>query len=467
MKSKTNDHGEKLRESVRVAKCEVDSVGGDWTETTKRWHSLARTCQRAANWYYETWLVWHINNQSAAKIEAWLNQREQVKKSSAGLPAAEAKAALYAVGKCPVAVMPKELGASIYQTLTRGLPDLTAHCMTVLINQFLGCLNGKAAHGVLPRWMASLLHHQRIPSFTDELPIPFGNQDCKLVKDGDEFFIEAKLWRMPVEGKKTSVCICDRIKLRTTGKSHRNARAMLEKIFSGEWPFKGSQLVFESKKRKWHVNVCHQRTSHVATIEPGKTAYLMPGHKNAFSLFFHNGTKWRRVWLQGRGQHITGTRERLWRLRAECNANYRHATARKGRGVNNAGKWRSKSAQTWRYFVRRVNHSVSHDAIEWCRVNGYSKLIYKQPEGRYATSRMVSGDYKNSTWEFFQLGTMLAYKGQDQGVDVVVQKIGASGDVPPKTPGPLAATKDKDATAVAARKRGGGRSVAKQTTGGK
>lgn len=423
--SKTNHDGDKLRDCVRVAKCEVESVGGDWMETTDRWRSLSIICQKAANFYYETWLVWHIQNDSASKIEAWLNARQAIKDRMVGETAEAIKVAQKEeAGQCPVQCLTPELAKQIYLKLTRGMPSYTAHCMSILTNGFKGCLNGKAARGSLPRWTASLLHNQKIPSFTSGLPIPFGKQDCKLVKRDGGYFIEAKLWRVPVPGKKAGICITDDIELRSQGKGCSGVKTMLDKIFTGEWEFKGSSLEWDSKRRKWFVNVCHQRTSNVVAIEPGKVAYLRAARKNIFSLHVPETRKRNVIWLQGRGQHILGARERIWKLRSEKNTNYRHATVRKGRGVGSAGKWRASSALSWRHLVRRVNHCVSRDAVEACVAKGCATLIYFQPEGRIADTRLISGSYKNSTWEFHQLGTMLAYKCQERGVNLIIHKVG-------------------------------------------
>lgn len=419
---------DKMRDSIRVAKCEVDSVGGDWKETVSRWFALMDLCRRAANLYYETWLVWHVQNQSALQLEQWFAARKALGVKEAG--------------KCPVDCLSKELSNLIYHTITRRYPVIQATVVTLLMQDLRGTLSsGKAAKGSLPKWSSILLHNEKMPSFEGSFPIPFSKANGELVVEGDDKYVEFKLSRMPVEGKSTQICIGDKVKLRLKGRKCANERAQFDKIQSGEWPFKGSQLTYDKKKNKWFVSLCHQRPSHVAQVDGTLTAYLVPGRNVPFFIVVRGQ---RKQWLEGRGQHIIGMRERIWRLRAEKSSSYRYATNRKGHGRNGANKWRAKSTQVWRHFVHRINHNVSVHAAEWCVSHGVGTLVYMKPNSTCAQNRHVSGDYKNSTWEFFDLASKLAYKCQDRGIALKVVECGAaSGEVPEKTPETLAVSELK------------------------
>lgn len=438
MMGKRNANDEKLCESIRVLKCDIewpkaasDIDRNGIRDTRNRWFELSRIAQRASNCYYEIWLVWHVQNRSVEKIEAWLKARDDLRKASTGTQQEINRRLKDEIGICPVEVFPDDLfdtskPTSLYRQLTQRFPSITAHAMTVLMNSIkLKLTEGKAAHGSLPKWMSMLLHNERIPSFTNPLPVPFSAQDCKLVKEDGHYYIDVKLWRIPGEtanGKPTTHCVMDRIKLYVDGRKNAQQRAVLPKIFSGEWSFKGSSLVFHERDKKWRVHLSFQRTTHVAQINGQGHAYLIAGCKNPFSVIYHDGKRWRRYRVGGRGEYIHDVRRRIILERATRSENYRRASARKGRGFNNANRWRAKSSDTWRYFVRRVNHQISRDVINWCVANGFSSLTYKQPMGSYSTSRFVSGDFKNSTWEFYQLGTMLAYKAQDAGVKFAVDQ---------------------------------------------
>jgi hypothetical protein len=83
--------------------------------------------------------------------------------------------------------------------------------------------------------------------------------------------------------------------------------------------------------------------------------------------------------------------------------------------------------------------------------NNCGTLVYYKPNGKVSESRFVSGKYKNSTWEFFDLGTKLAYKCQERGIKLIVRECGkSSGEDPPETPVPLAGTQGGKPSVVAA-----------------
>jgi len=419
---------EKMRAAIRVAKFEVDSVdGADWKQLNERWFATMDLCRKAANLYYETWLVWHVQNRSALKLIEWFERRK-----AEGIKEA---------GPCPVEVLPKELAKLIYNTISHRHRSIQINVVTLLMQVLYKSLSsGKAAKGSLPKWSAILLHNEGMPMFTrQDFPIPFSPVNAKLIVDGEHRWIELKTWRLPVEGKAACVAVTDRIKLRMTGKRCKEQLLKFEKIASGEWAFKGSELCYDRNNKKWFVNLCYQCPSHVAELNPAQVAYLVPGRTRPFHLIVEHEAN---QWLQGRGHHITAMRERVWTKRAELNYGTKKTTSlRGGHGTKAAMKWRERWSRVWREFAKRVNHKVSKDAVDWCVLNGIGTLIYCKPNGRSAERRMVSGNYKNSTWEFFDLGSKLAYKCNDRGVVLKVLEFGkdvASGPVLSKTTPPLA-----------------------------
>jgi transposase len=320
--------------------------------------------------------------------------------------------------------------------------------VTLLMNTLQKTLtSGKAAKGSLPKWSSILLHNERMPNFTKFFPIPFSKANAELAVDGDVYTVTMKTWRVPVEGKSTQVCIADAIKLRMTGRSAKRHLAEFHNIFTGEWRFMGSELEYDDNRRKWFVNLCYQAPSKIADVDSGKVAYLVCGRRIPFYVRTSDG---KRYWLQGRGNHIIATRERVWKKRVELNYGSKKTTSmQSGHGRNAAMRWRARWAKTWTSFVKRVNHHVSKDAVDFCVANGIGRIVYCKPNGRYAERRMVSGDFKNSTWQFHDLGTKLAYKCQDRGVTLETKEFGsgdASGEVCTKTTGSLAKSKAKNAT---------------------
>lgn len=400
----------KMREAIRVAKFEVDSVvGQEWKEVLARWFATMDFARRAANLYHETWLVWHVRNESAFKITEWLNARKAV-----GIKAA---------GECPVKCFTPELSKLIYDTLKTKYANLQIDVVTGIMNVLQKTIStGKAANGSLPKWTSILLHNEAMPMFTRSFPVPFDKKNAKLIVDGQNRIVELKLWRMPVDGKATNVAVVDRIKLRMTGKSAKGQLAKFDKIASGEWSFKGSEFTYDKNNKKWFVNLCHQCPSQVESLNPDKAAYLIPGRNVPFYIRQRGQ---RKQWLQGRGHHITSMRERVWSKRSELNSGSKKSTSlRGGHGTKAAMKWRERWSRTWREFVKRINHHVSKDAVDYCVTNGIGTLYYCKPNGPCSENRCVSGGFKNSTWEFHDLQSKLDYKCKARGVKLVPIEFG-------------------------------------------
>lgn len=416
---------EKMQHAVRVAKFEVDSVvGQDWKDVVPRWFATVRYARRAANLFYETWLAWHINNQSSVKLEDWLEQRKLVGPKAAG--------------KCPVECMPKELSKVIYKSISERYPFLQIDVVTLLQNTLgLTLTSGKAVKGSLPKWSSILLHNEGMPMFCRSYLVPFSKKNGTLIASEDARCISLKTWRVPVEGQSKKLAVVDIIKLRMTGKSAKGHLKIFDKIASGEWDFRGSQFGYDDVKKKWFVFLCYRMPSKVVQLDQTRTAYLVPGRNNAFYIRTRGN---RSQWLQGRGHHINAMRDRVWNKRSELNAGSRKTTSlRGGHGRSAAMKWQERWSRRWREYVKRVNHHVSKDAINYCVANGIGNLIYFKPNGQCAVNRMVSGGNKNATWEFHDLGSKLSYKSQDRGVILTVVECGKE----PEAKEPVAESKSK------------------------
>lgn len=100
--------------AVRIAKFEVYRVIGEpYADVTKRWWVLADESKQAVNLIWETWLVWHVENGSAAKIRTWLSEYKAWK---------EAKGSKADRPNRPIDAIPKELMHRITATLATELP---------------------------------------------------------------------------------------------------------------------------------------------------------------------------------------------------------------------------------------------------------------------------------------------------------------------------------------------------------
>lgn len=405
-------------ESVRIVRLEVSKVlGADWRETTQRWHETSRQCLMVANTIWQTWLCWHIHKQSANKLRTWLQDRRDK-----GIKEA---------GKCPVSATSPELLKHIYNTLKVQFPDLNGRTWGLLQQRIAsGIGSRKASSGSLPGWSAILLCLENMPSFTRGLPIPFDARSSSLSITPDGPVVELRLSRGP-DGKNYS----DKCLLWAKGSRVRGQIEVFKKVVSGEFKFCGSSLLWDQARKKWFVMLSYQRPVHrVPNLDHGLTATLIPTRRVPFELRVPGSR--RSVWLQKSGAHISSMRRVVFEIRRSYSANYRLATDRKGHGRTHANGWRDAWSRKWSQFVKRVNHATSTAAVKECVARGIGRLVYYQPIGDVASHRWIStagaSGCDQSTWEFFQLGAMLAYKCQDVGIELVVRKVGG-GESPSQT----------------------------------
>ena len=397
--------------AVKVAKFKVIGVDGldknGFKESKKRWLRQADEVKQVSNLILQTWLHWHIENDSANKLRGWLDKRKELK---------DKKIRVNKAGACPVVAVSKELSKIIYDKTRELFPHIHTRTLSLLQSRVLSTLKAKkAAKGSLPGWSSILLCNESLPTYSHTQPIPFNNKNSKLIEKSGRLSIEVRT-QLEKPGKGFS----EELKLFSNGRRVRSQVQIFKKILSGEFKFKGSNLRYNQGDNTWYVEICHQTPVHRREdIDKGKVAYLVPGRDVPFKLVIP-GRK-RHVWLQHRGHHIESQRKRVFNARRSHGRNYRNATTRKGKGYQHANRWRDKYSRMWQNFVKRVNHNTSQKAVSECLERGIGKLVYCKPGGVVSENRVVSKlgstGRDQSTWEFFQLKTMLEYKCQRVGIE--------------------------------------------------
>ena len=438
---------EKKLTDMRVVSMEVKGVDGDWREVTGRWHDLARLVQRAANQWWEMWLVCHVQNGSAKKIRRWLDEREKIKAKHPD--AKECKAALKAFGFCPVECWPEPLRNGYdgsYQTLSREFPGLTKGVLVLLANRLLKTLKArKAASGSLPGWTAILLHNEAMPSFTNPMPIPFdkGNTHTVFIppaKPGGNYRVELRLSRTEDErGKGHSVV--DVAELYCQGRKVAGELAKFKRIVGGEWDFKGSYLVYSRKKRKWFLQVAYEKPQDKRPeLDADRVAVLRADIGWPWELELPDGATRH---PGGRGNYVAPVRKSLLMQRWNRRANYQHAgQANKGHGRQKIERPQWRLQQEWKNFAKRTNHGFAKQVVEHCIQAGAGTLTYEQPAGEFSGTRFlhnagkVEGRRDSTGWPWHQLKTFLAEKCEAAGIKLhVVQVSDFEGSGGEETPG--------------------------------
>lgn len=465
---KVKEEGEKpdFKGSIRVVPCDIVEIEGeDMRKVKLRWLEISEMCRCAANLYYQTWLNWHVSNESARKLQEWLQRRAAViaqlakeanlARPKGRRPTPEEKAAIVVLkerhkeaiktvaGAPPVECMPDELvgkGGLFYANIIRDYPELNRPLVTLLMNTLKSSLTqGKAANGPLPKWQSILLNNEGLMQRTrrNEFPIPFAKVNGELSKEGDKYILTLSVYRHDIPGQEVGANDWHRIVLCTEGARGYKCREAVSQILSGETKYCGSTLSY--RDGKWRILLCRQFPQEPVMMDPAKKAYLVAGAKirqwpgeapphwrsKAFYLRICTEGKVKRHRIFGNGRVILERREDIFKRRARLNYEAKkQVTMQTSHGRKTARRHLVMLEKAWVNFVRNVNHHTSKDAIELCKAEGIGTLVFCKPNGDYAASRLISGDYKNSTWEFYQLLTQLQYKAKDAGITLEVWEFG-------------------------------------------
>ena len=407
--------------TVKVLKLEVYRIDGDHKAARKRWHGLADTVQRITNCIWETWLVWHVQNKTAAKQRAFLDKFSEWKKEKKGpKPKGDTQA------------VPPELSKLIYRTLADEFRDLNLRPLVLIQNAVLNKIKTrKASNGNLPGWVAILLHNESIPSSTHPQPIPFDKANAEILPpaiDGERFKLKLRIDRFDRPGKKTGGSNEDCIELLTNRRGIRQHAETLRKIVVGDYDFCGSSLQWHKAERKWYALICYRMpVGEREALDKNETAVLHPGRKDPWMIW--HGDNWR--YLGGRGDYVGTARRRLLTSRWARQENYRHAgSSTKGHGRGRALLAIEHLTQGWKNFVKTCNHNITSAAVKHCVRDGIGRLVYLQPAGDKRDSRFLSnagkvpGRRDASSWDWHQVASMLAYKCKEAGIELEIRKCG-------------------------------------------
>lgn len=434
----------KNESAVRVASLAIVRMD-DATYT--RWRDLSRETQRMINYIHQLWLCWHVDAGTPQKIEEFL--RELAAWKDGGEVGDKPKIKLEA--------MPNDLSNKIYHACSGRFPLLHSRVRVLLANIVTRkLLERKAAYGALSGWWSILLGNESLPSTHRGNPIPFDKDNSEIVPPAtaeENWQLRIKVQR-DTDNPKGKVCpsIEDTIGLWSKGQKAASQVATLKKIASGEYTFRGSNLLLKNDG-KWYAQIAYSAPIEAAKpLDPGKVATLSAGETYPWRL---NLCGWYRS-PGGSGKAVEFVRLQLMsqrRSRQEC---YRQSSSsRTGHGRAKAQDIVTRLTRRWRDFVKTFNHQVTSDVVSQCVADGIGKLVYVQPTEKWSKSAYLATAGKSedrresSAWDWYQVKTMLSYKCQDAGI-VLECVDDASGPVPQETAGPLEHGKGVAAIDVAA-----------------
>lgn len=410
---------------IRTTKIEVWKLAADDQERRRKWIELGRECQRMLNRMWAKWMMHHEANGSADLI------REHLEKFAAWKAAKGAKADKPG---WPVVAIDKHLANTIYHDCASQFPSLTSRARVLLQNKWAQTITArKAANGSLPGWVAILFHHESWPSFTSPQPIPFDRDNAKLIAEGGKQYLELRLERDITSNKTAKPSIVERCELMTNRRKAASQKTIIGRIISGDYTMKGSSLFFDARKGKFYALLSYEMPKAAEVpLHCERTLYLIPGKKSPWMACYVDERGQRSAWrIGGRGSHVEHARRAILRERGQRQEHNRWGgSARKGHGRRHAEAVWTKLSSRWKDFVKRYNHEMTTRVVRLCVAKGIGRVVFCQPVDRQRDKTYLAkaGNFANSvmTWDWFQVGTLLAYKCEERGVDFATHK--TSGD---------------------------------------
>lgn len=399
--------------AIRILSVEVKQIGeskeSDQTART-RLKELCEQVQEATNYFWSEWFCWHRTNGSEAKIREWQAEWIKYKNKERDKP------------KLDVVAMPKELSNLIYHGVSRGWPELQIRVVVLMLNRLSsGVASLKASRGSFAGWHAILLHRQAIPSFTKPLPLLFDKDNTKMflpASDDDSHRIELKLAREEVAGKTTKASVVFDCLIWDRGRQMAGRRQTLKLITRGEYPLKGSHLVFD--RGKCFAQLTYE-IPEVPKSEATGTALITPGrrHPMLMKLPNRNGAKW----IGGDGRVVTEVRRQLLCQRLGRKSAYRQCPTSNSRGH---GRTRgiekvTKLSRRWRDFVTTYSRNMAAAIVAECQRRDIGTVILGRPkkDSRYLSNTGVDDRRDSTSWDWFGLERRIADKCSSAGITFI------------------------------------------------
>ena len=408
-------------------------------ERRERWLELARDVQGVTNLLWSYWLVYHTlvgsGEQIKTDIKAFHDWTESGGKKS-GNPKPKWKATPFPETDWQFSCQkqarrkngqpdsepvqnPPDLRNDLYHLVVKKFPCLSSHTVSLIWSAWASELTTrKSSRGSIKGWAAILLFSEQVPTFTKPLPIPIDKSSAlkkaPIVVDGENYFLNIAIER---DGK----TIRDSCQLMINKRKARSTKAIVKRIVSGEYDFRGSKLVYQ--KGKWFVSIAYEMPEQEAvSLNKDSVIELIPAVKSTWILR-KNGKPWRAF---GRGVHVTRFRSAIQNERWTRQEHYRWAGSNaKGHGSKRAKAAFTKLSSRWRNFTKNYNNEVTRKIVDKCIENKIGKIVFHQPkDGRRDNLFLAkSGKHEKSrmTWDWFQVGTMLKYKAAEYGIEVEIK----------------------------------------------
>jgi hypothetical protein len=403
--------------TVKTASIEIYGFA---KERQEAWKQLAIACQRMQNRLWQIWLCHHANKGSADKLRAHFDAYRQWQADKQGEKP-----------EWPCKAMEPPLTesadpASFYRILSAEFPGVNVRTRGLLTNAWQSRLSQrKSASGSLPGWVSILFANESLPSFTRPQPIPFDKQNAKLLKRGGDYICELRIERLEDGKGVVEPCV-----LMLGKRKCASVRTTVDRILAGQYAWKGSSLVYKPRLGKWFVQICYEQPDNIRdtkSFDENKILYIRPGRSSKQDGAWL-GSPWRvrignrSFGFGGNGAHVTSARRTIIRQRNERKQHTRWGGSnQKGHGSQRAFAIETRLSSQWKDFTKRYNNEISRRIIDLAVREGCGRIIYLQPRDDRRDNRLLStlgnDGWSAMSWDYFQFGTMLAAKCQEEGIE--------------------------------------------------
>jgi len=429
----------------------------------KEWIALTESSQKLLNCLWRHWVTYHTQHGTAVKIveyldalKAWREARVKAEEavgekkfkpanwekdnpkprlSAVALPKGEGYAKWSFTHESDRMKEGPSLQNDLYHIINKTFVEFNVRTITLILNKWASLLTSrKAASGNLSGWMSILLGNESIPSFNSPQPIPFDKVSCPngmpLRKDDrGTYFFDLSIERRESDGKNRT--IKDACVLHMPKKKYSRVYTVLDNVISGEWEFKGSQVIYDKGKRKWFALVSYEiPTENIRSVNMDRVLFVRPGRHYDWRVSVCGRKSWgiggsaRR--RSGPGGPVMSLRTRILRERRERQEHTRFiGSNQKSHGGGRVRSVWTKLSSRWRDAVKRYNHEVTKQIVKLAMDKQCGRIVYFQPKGDQRSNRWLSvqgnDGRSNMSWDYFQFGSLLQSKCQLVGIDISVE----------------------------------------------
>lgn len=400
--------------AVRSLKCEIVAFDGDRKEITERWMKLSRDVTDATNYTYLLWQQWHFANGTHQRMQDHqAAYRKWVREGSVGEKP-----------KLKIEYWPSDMAAWLSRHVSSRYPHIHARVLALMLQMIRGKLAGKSAHVPGRKvWEAIILCKSALPTCNHLQAVPFDRQNAATptpISGNQNYAMWVRIFAYP-RGSKTKISDCDSFQLKVRG----GCRAVVARIASGQWEFKGSRIRFDDRSNKWFAEICYERPSKLrGGLDKDRVAVLWPGRRDPWILKIGE-------WFSYPARSdrpVAVARHRLLTGRWSRSEHYRVAgSSQKGHGRKRALAPIERLSHHWKQFVKTHNHTTTKTVVDTLTREYVGKLVVLLPRDEKRVTRClavagkVEGRHDATGWDWTQFEAFLKYKCEDEGIELEVR----------------------------------------------